>query len=208
MADSLPYDAEVEYLRSTGTQYINTGIVQTTRNYEVTLVMQWTGSTASLFESFFAYMPAVGAFTPRCGFHKYDSHWMFGTNATQVTSNALDNNKHTIYITGNASVGIESLYIDNTFITHTNTSNHGIQGNTITYFLGCRNRNGSTDNPAWAKFYSLNYKKFTDANHSVVTDEWDFIPVRLGTIGYMYDRISGNLLGNSGSGSFVLGNDI
>jgi len=35
----------------------------------------------------------------------------------------------------------------------------------------------------------------------------DFIPVRKGTTGYMYDKVSGNLFGNSGTGDFILGND-
>lgn len=35
----------------------------------------------------------------------------------------------------------------------------------------------------------------------------DFIPVRVGQVGYMYDKVSGELFGNSGSGSFTLGND-
>ena len=36
----------------------------------------------------------------------------------------------------------------------------------------------------------------------------DLIPVRKGTIGYMYDKVSGQLFGNAGTGSFILGNDI
>jgi hypothetical protein len=36
----------------------------------------------------------------------------------------------------------------------------------------------------------------------------DMIPVRVGNIGYMYDRVSGRLFGNSGTGEFVLGSDI
>ena len=36
----------------------------------------------------------------------------------------------------------------------------------------------------------------------------DLIPVRIGDEGYMYDRISGNLFGNQGSGKFILGPDI
>jgi hypothetical protein len=35
----------------------------------------------------------------------------------------------------------------------------------------------------------------------------DFIPVRKGTTGYMYDKVSGQLFGNSGSGNFILGPD-
>lgn len=36
----------------------------------------------------------------------------------------------------------------------------------------------------------------------------DLIPVRVGTIGYMYDTVSGQLFGNAGTGNFILGNDI
>lgn len=36
----------------------------------------------------------------------------------------------------------------------------------------------------------------------------DFIPVRVGEVGYMYDQVSGELFGNAGSGSFILGPDI
>lgn len=36
----------------------------------------------------------------------------------------------------------------------------------------------------------------------------DLIPVRVGEVGYMYDQVSGELFGNAGSGSFILGPDI
>ena len=36
---------------------------------------------------------------------------------------------------------------------------------------------------------------------------YDYIPVRIGTTGYLYDRVSGTLLGNGGTGDFVLGPD-
>jgi hypothetical protein len=35
----------------------------------------------------------------------------------------------------------------------------------------------------------------------------DFIPVRVGNVGYMYDKVSGQLFGNSGTGNFILGPD-
>jgi hypothetical protein len=37
---------------------------------------------------------------------------------------------------------------------------------------------------------------------------FDAIPVRVGNVGYMYDKISGQLFGNAGTGDFILGNDI
>jgi len=36
----------------------------------------------------------------------------------------------------------------------------------------------------------------------------DFIPVRVGQVGYMYDKVSGKLFGNKGTGNFILGPDI
>ena len=36
----------------------------------------------------------------------------------------------------------------------------------------------------------------------------DFIPVRVGNVGYMYDRVSGRLFGNAGTGAFGYGNDL
>jgi hypothetical protein len=35
----------------------------------------------------------------------------------------------------------------------------------------------------------------------------DLIPVRVGNVGYMYDKVSGKLFGNAGTGSFILGPD-
>ena len=34
------------------------------------------------------------------------------------------------------------------------------------------------------------------------------IPVRKGNVGYMFDRVSGKLFGNKGTGAFVIGPDI
>jgi hypothetical protein len=47
------------------------------------------------------------------------------------------------------------------------------------------------------------YCKIYDNNNLVR----DFVPVRVGTTGYMYDKVSRQLFGNIGSGSFTLGPD-
>ena len=46
--------------------------------------------------------------------------------------------------------------------------------------------------------------KIKDAEYNILRD---FIPVRVGNVGYMYDKVSGQLFGNSGTGSFILGPD-
>jgi hypothetical protein len=35
----------------------------------------------------------------------------------------------------------------------------------------------------------------------------DLVPVRIGNVGYMYDKVSGKLFGNAGTGNFILGPD-
>ena len=205
----LPYDAEVEYIQTNGTQYIDTGIVLTVLNFEITLVLQWSGSNSSLFESFFAFM-VNGGTTPRCGFHKYQGKWMNGTNVTTSSNVSVNNSKHTFFITSvstNSTSAKEKLDIDGVNKSNAYTSNTGLPANSMPLFIGARNRGSSVDNPCYAKFYSLNFKTFTSSEHSTISNEWNFIPVRVGRVGYMYETVRGQLYGNIGSGSFTLGND-
>ena len=104
-----------------------------------------------------------------------------------------------------ASTNKEELYIDDVKIATGTTADTGLSGNTIPFFLGCRNRNGSTDNPASMRIMSLNYKVFSDDAHTTLVEEYDFVPVRIGQTGYLLDKISRKLLGNAGTGDFTLG---
>jgi hypothetical protein len=58
-------------------------------------------------------------------------------------------------------------------------------------------------NPKIKVAMRLKYLKIYENNELVQ----DLIPVRKGTIGYMYDKVSGQLFENIGSGSFILGPD-
>lgn len=199
-----PFTLVPTYIETNGSAYLDTGITHAGRNIEITLVVQWTGSTASQFESFFAYMKD-GAITPRCGIHKYNGKWMFGTNSTNVTSIDVDSNKHKFFLTGNASTNKEQLYIDDTFVAEGTTTSDGLVGNTITFFLGCRNRNGSIDNPCYARFYSLNVKKFGDASHTSLLVEYNFIPKEVNGVYGMYDTVNDTFI-SSASGTQFTGN--
>jgi hypothetical protein len=52
---------------------------------------------------------------------------------------------------------------------------------------------------------AIYYFKIWDESGKLV---FDAIPVRVGDVGYMYDKVSGQLFGNAGKGAFVLGSDI
>ena len=202
----LPYDAEIEYLESSGTQYINTEIIQNSLNFEARIIFQWIGSTTSQFESFFAYMSNNGI-TPRSGFHKYNGKWMFGTNATNVTTTPVDNRKHNVLWASYSNSQKEYLYIDGTKIGEGNTASTGISNNTIPFFLGCRNRKNSVDNSSNIRVMSLHYILYNDNNHNEISQEWNLIPVRIGNTGYMYDKVNSQFFGNAGTGNFILGPD-
>ena len=52
------------------------------------------------------------------------------------------------------------------------------------------------------KLFGLSIKKY-DEDYRI-----DIIPVRCGTVGYMYDRVSGHLFANAGTGDFIVGADV
>jgi hypothetical protein len=59
----------------------------------------------------------------------------------------------------------------------------------------------------WAIFLDIGriyYLKVLNGNQPV----FDAIPVRVGQVGYMYDKVSGQLFGNAGTGDFILGPDV
>ena len=45
------------------------------------------------------------------------------------------------------------------------------------------------------------------ATSEATGQHFDLLPVRKGNIGYMYDRVSGELFGNAGTGDFIIGPD-
>ena len=51
------------------------------------------------------------------------------------------------------------------------------------------------------KYYS--YKRYTNGTLNL-----DFIPVRVGQVGAMYNKVNGQLYYNAGTGDFILGPDI
>ena len=62
---------------------------------------------------------------------------------------------------------------------------------------------GNTTTNHYPSKGKISYCKLYDNNILVR----DLIPVRIGAVGYFYDRVSGQLFGNSGTGAFVIGPD-
>lgn len=174
----MPYDAEVEYLQSTGTQVIDSGIVGNL-NTEVEVSFKTTstmakaiaGSRGDNTNDINLYVD--GSATMRFGNKSASGSFSPNTAYTFIA------NKTAFTINGTA----KAINATNTFETPTNL-----------YIFGNQNGQGA---------FILYYIKITKDGHLVR----DFIPVRVGQVGYLYDKVSGQLFGNVGTGDFVLGND-
>lgn len=193
----LPYDAEVEYLESTGTQYIDTGVSGAEQNLIITAGVR--------INTFSAYLGGFGNYVSEsancyrliltnvndgqayanCGYITSSSH--------QVQNFAL-NAWHTVVLNG----AEDRCFCDGVEFTKPRRFVQGTaNSNTIRVCTS-----GGPAAGTWSKQVSA-FK--VELNGVLVRD---FIPVRKGTVGYLYDRVSGKLFGNAGTGDFVLGPDV
>lgn len=196
----LPYDSAVEYLGYDGNQCIDTGITPN-ETIECEIVFAPTSANAASCGIFSARNTQNNSSPPHSAYalsiwnngnrialndKDYDSGWKSGYIAYDVIKTA--------------SIKSRALYVDDTLVVNS-TSTDSISFD-VTYGLlkskflnGFDNRRGSS-----GKIYSAKIWKDGTLVRS-------FIPVRVEQVGYMYDTISGQLFGNAGTGTFVLGND-
>lgn len=191
----LPYDAEVEYLESSGTQYIDTGILP-------------DGTTKVELRGVFEYSAGTARFGSRAG----DTSLQFDVIAGSDNKVRIDFGTGT-YANSRWTVGqhiVSAIIID--ALTKKATIEYGGNIDTHTY----------TSSFSSQSSYPLTLFAFNSAGNILLASDmtvssfrcWkssvlimDMIPVRVGTTGYMYDKVSGQLFSNAGTGSFILGND-
>lgn len=193
---ALPYDAEIEYLESTLStgQYIDTLITPTAATG-----IKMEVSCNDTRDSFIAGLRnSTNTNTRWCVGHASNGfYWGYG--GYQGSGNRL--------IAQDAV--LEMNYLASGVFTATNgAETHTdplptlsfVPNKTICLFIG----NG-VYSQSYGKWNGKIYYCIITQNNSVVMD---LIPVRVGTVGYMYDRVSGQLFGNAGTGAFVLGPDV
>lgn len=196
---ALPYDAEVEYLECTGTQYIDTLVNPSyTINYEVD----------------FTYM------------HNGNNSGLFGAKNSNVISTSANNFCNSVYINNVSNIGCEDNGVS--------LGDWQQLSNTSRYTVLVQNRKYYINGVLMAKSSSTTKYKFTSVTYGLLKFKFingydtrigfrarlhackiwdsailirDFIPVRVGNVGYMYDRVSRQLFGNSGTGQFIIGQD-
>ena len=187
MGASVPYDAEVEYLRGTGDQYIDTNVY---------------GNKETAMEVDFMALE-----------HGSDSDAVFGSRITGGNTNSISVFTSTSYV--NQRFGSQSYgYMFSKDVRYrVRLDKNGIYENDIT--LRAWQQINDFTTPSALCLFRVGAGGFTKFRGNVYSAKiWqsgnlilDFIPVRVDTTGYMYDRVSGQLFGNAGTGDFILGND-
>lgn len=190
----------VEYLQSNGSQYINTGyILKANDKVEVRVSMQGSGSYN-------------GVFGARKNDYEHNAYALFGRfgssnkfvytrTGQEKSGNIISTN--VIYDVTTQGSTCTIMQGDTLVQTLTNTGTVEDCVNPCGLFV-LNTYNGADgfnkDTYGYMKIYSF---KITDSNNNVVMD---LIPVRDGTTGYMYDKVTGNLM--TKSGTFLYGADI
>lgn len=197
IVSNVPYDTQVAYLESTGTQYIDTGF-KPNQDTRIIATMQCVTSTSygrlfgsgtrnSLNSIMIDYETGItGTLHVKYG---NNSNW---TNVSSIygdyETHTYDFNKNNLYID-------RKLVSSNTYGTFQSTSNLGI----FTYING--NYVGQSTEFFIGRLYS-----FQIYDNDVLVR--DYIPVRVNETGYLYDKVSKELFSNAGTGDFILGNDL
>lgn len=198
---ALPYDAEVEYIESTGTQWIDTGVVGT---QDTTLSIEWLKTQDVVrqpSQSLIGAADGVWDHTPVSM-----SMWQYGSFGFGNNSNkdwgVFRYVSNTRYV---SSLSKDGFYVNGSLVV--------VPHNSLTKFstvytvsIFSFNLGGGLHEPGILRCYGATIK----SGDVLVRD---FIPVRFTneqgvSEGAMYDRVSGQLFRNVGTGAFKFGTDI
>lgn len=182
------YDTKIKYLQSNGSQFINTGI-KTSSSIRFIVYGKFNTSSAQDF----GCIGNISGVVYRFHFGVYNSYFIFGVGSTYRDPYSYDTSRHTFELNGNGTAKLDSKSIS--------LNSNLPEDLEITLFA----RNNADDEliDSFSNF-TLYSSQIYDGNTLVR----DFIPVRVGKTGYLYDKVSDKLFRNSGSGSFTLGQDI
>ena len=190
---------EIEYLESTGTQYIDTGVgLSTDCVAEITAQFLAVGQSLQVMAGsrYSTRNSGIIIALPTSG----NLYCSVGDYSQSATSTAAKTDKHDFKMERLTAYNNQRLTVDGSLTT--GASNQGrISTTPITLFAMNYPGFGGIINYSVGRIWSFKLTK----SGSVV---FDAIPVRVGTVGYMYDRVSGQLFGNLGTGDFILGPDI
>ena len=193
-SESLPYDAQVEWLSNGGTAFIDTGIIPKDTPRVVLKVAQMDNFDTDVFGFATNTVPSfVGDLSYHLtnntqGFQYYRYYSTTGVGQVLVFPG--------IGLGTYAEWDLGYICKCNGQLLTTLTRQSFVNNSQTLYLFKGRTLCSQHARVAYFQVYD------GDALMR------DFIPVRVGQVGYMYDKVSKQLFGNAGSGAFIFGNDI
>lgn len=197
---SLPYDAEIEYLEGVQGAYIKTGVLINNDNWR-TLVLEFDGVWTPVTNNKWLCQ-GIGYYYPTFYVAISDSNILaYGTGGYDgVTSRVLSQEEYTKRHRYIVDYPNSLVYFDDeSYLMNLNTST---SLSNIEFYLFTWNSRGYYEQNYMVGCKMYGFKII--ANGDAVRD---FIPVRKEQVGYLYDKVSGQLFGNAGIGDFILGPD-
>ena len=191
-----PYDAEVEYLRNSeyGT-YINTGIYPS-NNTNIYIQVRNIAYPSNGRD--FNYFGACEDRWNGTGFNRGIS-----VNRLNNIYFFINNSYSYAYISEIPYYVIFTINVEGNKLTYQNTS---VTGKAGTYHVSLPMYlwgNNVKNEPRYCNIADIFSFQVKEGNQVTL----DLIPVRKNGVGYMYDKVSGQLFGNQGTGQFIIGPD-
>ena len=189
----LPYDAEVEWIENEKGGYIDTGIIPTKQDiiffkFSLSKIVAWN----NIFGCITTRQDAPDVLRLQCGMPSWP---VLRGGMGHGEDVILDDNYKLNY---EYDVVIAYTYV----ICNNNRMNYtGIfTSSKYSIYLGGANITGVYNGSGGVCVFAFSIKRAG----LIISD---MIPVRKNGVGYMYDRVSGQLFGNSGTGEFIIGPD-
>ena len=199
---ALPYDAEVEYIRSNGTQIINLQYYpnpNTTFIMDVQFVDNGNTNKNGMNNTIYGTSDSgTGLFSANFGGNANQGKYIYFWNDKKYGSGGQIRNiiyHDSLTIKGKMTI---TRYNANFLNKDVSLTGKTTTNTTPLYVFG----------DATTSLNRYDMKVFSIKIQEENTVIRDIIPVRVGTIGYMYDKVSKQLFGNDGTGDFILGPDV
>lgn len=193
-AETSPYDAEVEYIQSTGTQYINTGITPTAAlvtEVRFALTEDYPfENTSAIFGVYNNNGTLYSVAFPSLNYARIPSGLSYANIEVTMSYETVHN----------ISYKSEAFYFDGE-LKGTQKPKIGTNQTKIRLFGRSAAPSSSAKIIAGIRIYGFRMTEGDTVIH-------DCIPVRIGTAGYLFDKVNNALMTNLGSGNFLIGNDI
>ena len=207
MAQRLPYDAEVEYVESTGTQYIDTGVSpgNNALDFSLTVVNLVASGALGAFGCRSDISDGVYVATNYSAFFRQNP-------GSEMRADIINNG----YARTTALTAGVVYRLDYDCATNTLTKTNLDAGASASFSASAKAQNDNTFllfgiNTAGTKAAGAQMRIYAATFSVGGVIVRSLVPVRVGSganaIGYLYDRVSGELFGNAGTGVFVLGPD-